>query len=115
MKTSIKDIIIDDDEALPDLAERHNLEKEDDEVDNDKYIIQEHIRVIRTISTKHKTKEEVLHHQFEPTLCTPCLDSSKSINIQVIRKLKYLFHCEHTKVITYSFNKNSNFKTLLPY
>ena len=59
-KTSIKYIIIDDDETLPDLAERHNLEKVDDEVDNDRYIIQEQIRVIRPISTKHKTKEETL-------------------------------------------------------
>ena len=108
-KTSIKNIIIDD-EALPDLAERYNLEKEDDEVDNDKYIIQEQIRVIRTISTKHKTKEEALQHQFEPTLCIPCLYSSKSINLQVIRKLKYIFHYGHTKVITYSFNKT--FQTL---
>ena len=56
-------------------------------------------------STKHNTKNEALQHQLEPTLCIPCLESSKSIKIQVIRKLKYIFHCEHTKVITYSFNK----------
>ena len=90
-KTSIKYIIIDDDEALPDLAERHNLKKEDDEVDNDKHIIQEQIRVIRIISTKHKTKEEALQHRFEPILCIPCLYSSKSKYLQVIRKLKYIF------------------------
>ena len=106
----MKDITIDDDEVLPDLDERHNLEKENDKVDNDKYIIQEQIRVVRPISTKHKTKEEALHHQLELTLCIPCLDSSKSINLQVIRKLKYICHCEHTNVITYIFNKT--FQTL---
>ena len=109
-KTNIKDMIIDDDEALPNLDKKLNLERENDEVDNNKYIIQEQIRVIKPISTKHKTKEEDLQHQLEPTLCIPCLDSSKSIKLQVIRKLKYIFHCEHTKVITYSLNKT--FQTL---
>ena len=67
-KIGIKDMIIDDDEALPDLDERHNLEKGKDEVDNNKYVIQEQIRVVRPISTKHKTKEEALQHQLKPTL-----------------------------------------------
>ena len=38
-------------------------------------------------------------------ICIPCLASSKSIKLQVIRKLKYVFHCKHTKVINYSFSK----------
>ena len=61
-------MIIDDDEALPNLDEKHNLEKENDEVDNNKYVIQEQIRVVRPISTKHKTKEEALQHQLKPIL-----------------------------------------------
>ena len=112
---SIKDIIIDDYESLPDLAERYDSETEDDEDDDDKYNIQEQRREIRNISTKHKTNEEALQNQFEPTLCMSCLHSSKSINLQVIRKLKCIFHCGQTKVIIYSFNnKFQSFKTLLP-
>ena len=57
----MKNIIIDDDETLPDLAEMHNLENEDDEVDNDKFIIQEQIRVMIPICSKHKTKEANLN------------------------------------------------------
>ena len=48
-KTSIKDMIIDDDEELPDLDEKYNLEKENDEVDNNKYFIQEQIRVVQDV------------------------------------------------------------------
>ena len=59
-KTSIKDIIIDDDASLPDLAARYDSEPKNDEDDDDKYNIQEHRSVIRTISTKHKTKEETI-------------------------------------------------------
>ena len=49
------------------------------------------------------------------TLCIPCLESSKSIKLQVIRKLKYIFHCKHTKVINYSFSKTfQTFKHFVP-
>ena len=40
----------------------------------------------------------------------PSLKSPQSITLTLIRKLKYIFHCGRTTVITYSFDKI--FKTL---
>jgi len=67
-------------------------------------------KVNHTLHPNLRQHDPTSKHQIEPTLCIPCLDSSKSIKLQVIRKLKYIFHCKHTKVITYSFNKT--FQTL---
>ena len=96
-KTTINDIIIDDEESLPDLAERYDSESENEEDDYNTYNKQEKRKVTREIPTQYKRTENDLQNKLETTFCMPCFTSSISITLKVHRKLKYIFHCRHTK------------------
>ena len=62
-KITINKVIIDDEESLPDLAERYDSESEDEEDDYNTYNIKEKRKETRQLPTQYKTTENNLQNK----------------------------------------------------